>query len=69
MGLTILSGKHLMCCVIFNGVNYCSDTETGNDFIINSCGSSNNQQEFIENNLEHVKASFELSTGKGKLYN
>ena len=58
--LTTFSGKPLMCCVIFNSVKDCSETETGIGFTINSPGSSNNQQEFIGNNLEHRRDSFEL---------
>ena len=66
--LTTLSGKLLMCCVIFNSVKYCSETETGIDFTINSPGSSNNQQEFIGNNLEYRKDSFEPFVGIGKTF-
>ena len=64
MGLTTLSGKPLMCCVISKGVKWCSETESQIDFTINSCGSSDNQQEFIENNLEHGKTFFEPVTSK-----
>ena len=68
MGLPILSNKTLMCCVIFKGIKFCSETETGIDFTINSRGSSNNQQEFIENNLKHRKDVFELLTSKDKVF-
>ena len=47
MGLTTLSGKPLMCYVIFKGVKCCSDIETRIDFNINSCENSDNQQHFI----------------------
>ena len=66
MGLTTLSGKPLMRFVICKGVKYYTDTETRIDFTINSFGSSDNQQEFIENNLEYRKTSFKPLTGKGK---
>ena len=66
MGLTTLSGKPLMSFVICKGVKYYTDTETRIDFTINSVGSSDNQQDFIENNLEYRKASFKPLTGKGK---
>ena len=64
MELTIISGKSLICCVILKGVKHCSETETGINFTINSCGSSDNQKEFIENNLEHGKTFFEPVTSK-----
>ena len=34
IGLTILTGKLLICCVIFKGVKYCVDLETGIDFTV-----------------------------------
>ena len=68
MELTIISGKSLICCVILKGVKHCSETETGINFTINSCGSSDNQEDFIENNFEHGKASFESLTGKGNCF-
>ena len=67
-GLITLSEKSLICVVIFQSVKYYSHIETGIDFTVNSRGSSNNQQEFFENNLEHGKASFELLTDKDTLF-
>ena len=55
-----------MGCVIFKGAKCCSEIDTGIAFTINRCGSFDNQQEFIENNLEHGKASLEPLTGKSK---
>ena len=68
MELITLSGKPLIYFLIFKGVKYWLEIETGTDFTINSCGRSNNQQEFIENNLEHEIASFEPLSSKGKLF-
>ena len=58
MGITTLYETFLIRCVIFKGVNYCSQTEIGINFTNNSRGSSENQQECIKDNLEHQKASF-----------
>ena len=65
MGLTTLPGKPLMYCVIFKGVKCYSEIETGIGVAINSFGSSDNQQEFIENNLKRGKTPFEALTCKG----
>ena len=67
MGLTTLTGKPLMCYVIFKGKTYCSETESGIDFTV-MVNNSDNQQEFIKNNFEHEKASFEPLTSEGKLF-
>ena len=68
MGITNISGKLLMCCIIFKGVKYWSETETGIDFTINNRCSSDNQQEFIENNLEYRTATFDPLTGKDDIF-
>ena len=48
-----------MCCVIFEGKKCCSQTGGGIDFTVKVDNNSNYQQEFIENNFEHEKNSFE----------
>ena len=68
MVLELLSEKPLMCYIIFKGVKYYSETETGIDFTTNSRGSSENQEECFNNNLEQGKDSVETLTGKGKLF-
>ena len=68
MGLTTLSDKPLTYCVIFKVTKYCSEIEIGIDFTANSRGSSNNQQERIDNNLGHEKASFDPLTSKGNFF-
>ena len=68
MGLTTLSDKPLTYCVIFKVTKYCSEIEIGIDFTANSRGSSDNQQERIDNNLEHEKASFDPLTSKDKVF-
>ena len=67
MGLTTLTGKPLMCCVIFKGVKCCIETETGIDFTVPVNSDSNTQQDQFKDNLEDELASFEPLTGKGKL--
>ena len=52
MGLTTLTGKPLMCCVIFKGVKYCVDTETRIDFTVKVNSISNTQEELFKNNLK-----------------
>ena len=47
MGLTALTGKPLMYCVIFKGKRCCSQTENRIDFTVKVNNNSNNQQEFI----------------------
>ena len=54
-----------MLCNI-QGLKCCSEIDAGITFTINRYGSFDNQQESIENNLEHEKASFEPLTGKSK---
>ena len=68
MGLTTLTDKPLMCCVIFKGVKCCVDTETGIDFTVKVNSISNTQQDLFKNNFEDEVASFESLTGKGKLF-
>ena len=68
MGLTTLTGKLLMCCIIFKGVKCCVDTETGIDFTVKVNSISITQQDLFKNNFEGEIASFEPSTGKGKLF-
>ena len=65
MGVKTLPGKPLIYCVIFKGVKCYSEIETGIGVAINSFGSSDNQQEFIENNLKRGKTPFEPLTCKG----
>ena len=57
-----------MCCVIFEGKKCCSQTGGGIDFTVKVDNNSNYQQEFIENNFEHEKNSFEWLTAEDKLY-
>ena len=68
MGLTTLTGKPLMCCVIFKGVKCCSETETGIDFTVKVNSNSNTKEELFKNNFEDEIATFEQLTGKGKLF-
>ena len=68
MGLTTLTGKPLMCCVIFKGVKCCSETETRIDFTVKVNSNSNTKEELFKNNFEDEIASFEPLTGKGKLF-
>ena len=42
MGLTTLTGKPLMCCVIFKGKKYCSRTENEIDFTVKINNNSDN---------------------------
>ena len=59
IGLTTLTDKPLMCCVIFKGVKCCVDTETGIDFTVKVNIISNTQQDLFKNNFEDEIASFE----------
>ena len=64
ISLTTHTGKPLMCCVL-QWEKYCSQMESGIDFIVKVNNNSEIQQEFIENNFEYEKASFEPLTGEG----
>ena len=68
MSLTALTGKPLMCCVIFKGVKYCIDTETRIDFTIKVNSISNTQQDLFKNKFEDKIAFFEPLMGKRKLF-
>ena len=68
IGLTTLIGKSLICCVIFKSEIFYSQTENGIDFTVKVNNNSDNKQEFIEDNAEHKKASFEPLTGEGELF-
>ena len=56
-----------MFFVIFKGVKYYSEIDNWTNSTINSCGSFDNQQEFIDNTFEHEKAPFDPLTGKSKV--
>ena len=68
MSLTKRTGKPLMCCVILKGKKCCSQMESGIYFTVKVDNNSDNQQEFIENDFEHEKASFEPLIAEGKLF-
>ena len=68
MGLTTLTGKPLMCYVIFKGVKCYVDTKTVIDFTVKVNSISNTQQDLFKNNFEDEIVSFEPLTGKGKLF-
>ena len=57
-----------MCCVIFKGVKYYSEMETGIDFTVKVNSNSNTKEKIFKNNFEDEIASFEPLTGKGKLF-
>ena len=68
MRLTILTGKRLMCCVIFKCVKCSFQTENGIDFTVKVNSSSNDQVNFIKKNIENVEALCDLLTGEGKSF-
>ena len=68
MGLTALTGKPLICCVIFKGVKCCVDMKTGINFTVKVNSISDTQQDLFKANFEDEIASFESLTGKGKLF-
>ena len=68
MRLTTLTCKPLMCCVIFKGVKFCSETETGIYFTIKVNCISNFQQDLFKNNFEDEIASFNPLTGKKYIF-